>query len=361
MTGLAERLRKSLAVEGPMPLARFLALAMAERSGGYYTTRDPLGAAGDFTTAPEISQCFGELLGAALAQAWLDRGAPAPVELVELGPGRGTLLLDALRATRRVAGFHSAIALHLVEASPVLRAVQAERLAAFAPRFHDRLETVPEDRPLLLIANEFLDVLPIRQFVRTAEGWRERLVAADGDGRLGFVLAPHALALPELGTDLCEGTVVELSPARAALTSEIARRIAATGGLALLIDYAKDGAAGDSLQAVRGHRRADPLEEPGSVDLSSRVDFHALARVGRAEGAAVFGPIGQGLFLERLGIRTRLARLAAGRPEAIAEKLAAGVRRLVDPSEMGTLFRVLAVTRSGEPVPPGFEPQELTA
>ncbi|MCX8100679.1 MAG: SAM-dependent methyltransferase [Geminicoccaceae bacterium] len=361
MTGLAERLRKSLAFEGPMPLSRFLALAMAERSAGYYTTRDPLGAAGDFTTAPEISQCFGELVGAALAQAWLDRGAPAPVRLVELGPGRGTLLLDAFRATQRVADFHRAIELHLVEASPVLRALQAERLAAFAPRFHDRLETVPEGRPLLLIANEFFDVLPIRQFVRTADGWRERLVAADEHGRLGFVLAPHALSLPELGTDLREGTVVELSPARAALACEIGRRIAAAGGLALLVDYAKVGAVGDSLQAVRGHRRADPLEEPGNVDLSSRVDFDALARAARTQGAAVFGPIGQGAFLERLGIRARLARLAAGRPEPVARALAAGVRRLVDPEEMGTLFRVLAVTRSGEPVPPGFEPQELAA
>lgn len=341
-----------LAREGPMPLSRFMALAMFARDRGYYATRDPLGARGDFVTAPEISQCFGELLGAALAQAWLERGSPAPVTLVELGPGRGTLLLDLLRATAKVPGFHAALALDLVEASPRLRAIQAERLGAFAPRFHDRLETVADDRPLLLVANEFLDVLPIRQLVRTAAGWRERLVGADAEGRFGFLLSPWTVPGP--GAAVPEGTVIELSPAREAVVAEAARRIAARGGLALFVDYAKDGAEGDTLQAVRGHRRVDPFATPGEVDLSSKVDFAALARAARARGAAVFGPVTQKCFLEQLGIRTRLARLAQGKPPAVAAELESGVHRLLDPEGMGTLFRVLALTGAEEPVPPGF-------
>lgn len=350
----AEWLRELLAREGPMPLSRFMALALLAPGRGYYATRDPLGAHGDFLTAPEISQCFGELIGAALAQAWLERGAPAPVLLVELGPGRGTLLVDLLRATARVRGFHAALSLHLVEASAALRAVQAERLRSFAPHFHDRLEEVPEGPPLLLVANEFLDALPIRQLVRRQDGWRERLVAVDAKGRIGFLLSPWTVADPCGGNEYPVGTVLELAPAREALVAEAARRVVRTGGLALFIDYAKPGPEGDTLQAVHGHRRVDPFSQPGRVDLSARVDFTALVRAARREGAAVFGPIAQGLFLERLGIKLRLARLLAGKSAELAARLERGVHRLIDPEAMGTLFKVLALSRPDEPIPPGF-------
>lgn len=357
MSGLAERLRASLARDGAMPLDRFMALALLDRRGGYYATRQPIGAAGDFTTAPEISQCFGELLGAALVQAWLDLGRPAPVALVELGPGRGTLLADLLRAARVVPGFLDALELHLVEPSPALRAVQAARLGAHRPRFHDALEGVPGGRPLLLLANEVLDALPIRQLVRGPDGWRERLVALDDAGRLGFRLAPVAVEAA-LGAAASApppvGTVVELGPARDALVAEIARRIAAEGGLALLVDYGRLGGLGDTLRGVRAHAPADPLAEPGTVDLSAEVDFAAVGRAARAAGAAVWGPVPQGVVLARLGIALRLERLARGRPEAERAALEAGVRRLVEPSAMGERFKVLALGRPGGPAPAGF-------
>jgi NADH dehydrogenase [ubiquinone] 1 alpha subcomplex assembly factor 7 len=360
LNGLGARLRASLAREGPISVARFMALALLDRRGGYYATRTPIGAAGDFTTAPEISQCFGELLGVALARTWLDLGRPEPVTLVELGPGRGTLMLDLLRAIRGVPGLATALELHLIEPSPSLRAVQAERLAAHRPRFHETLASVPTGRPLLLVANEVLDALPIRQLVRDRRGWRERLVGLDATGRLAFVLAPTIVeaAVPEAGPEPPVGTVVELGPAREALVAEIAARLAADGGLALLVDFGRLGATGDSLRAVRGHRPADPLDEPGTVDLAADVDFAALRRAARAAGAAVFGPVGQGRVLERLGIGLRLERLAAGLSPAARGELEAGVRRLVEPEGMGERFKVLALTAPGAPPPAGFLAEE---
>jgi SAM-dependent MidA family methyltransferase len=360
LSTLAERLRASLAREGPIPLDRFMALALLDRRGGYYATRTPIGAAGDFTTAPEISQCFGELLGVALARTWLDLGRPERVILVELGPGRGTLMHDLLRALRGVPGLASALALHLVEPSPSLRAVQRERLHSYAPRFHDSLATVPTGAPLLLVANEVLDALPVRQLVRVEGGWRERLVGLDGDGRLAFVLAPVTIRvdLPDAAGDLPIGTVVELGRAREALVAEIARRVGTDGGLALLVDFGRLGPVGDSLRAVRAHAAADPLDEPGTVDLAADVDFAALREVARARGAAVYGPLGQGVLLERLGIGLRLARLVAGRPAAVRAQLEAGVRRLVEPEAMGERFKVLALTAPGAPAPAGFLAEE---
>lgn len=360
MSGLGERLRASLEAEGPMPLSRFMSLALLDRRGGYYATGEPIGAAGDFTTAPEISQCFGELLGIALARAWLDLGRPGRVLLVELGPGRGTLVADLLRAVATVPGMSESLELHLVEPSPALRAVQAARLAGHAPRFHDALATVPGGPPLLLLANEVLDALPIRQLVRDARGWRERLVALDPSGRLAFALSPTAIpaAFPEAGPEPPPGTVVELGPAREALVAEIARRLAADRGLALLIDYGRLGCVGDSLRAVRAHRPADPLDEPGTVDLSADVDFAALRRAARSAGAAVFGPVPQGTFLGRLGIALRLERLARGRSAAERAALEAGVHRLVAPEAMGERFAVLALTDPAMPPPAGFLAEE---
>ena len=360
MTPLGRLLARMIAEHGPVPLDRYLTLAMLHPEHGYYATRDPLGAAGDFTTAPEISQIFGELLGALLAQALLDRGPPERALLVELGPGRGTLLSDAWRAIGVLGRVRARLAVHLVEPSPALRAVQASRLTALRPQFHDTLESVPGDAPLLLIGNEVLDVLPVRQLVRQGGAWRERLVGCDAEGRLGLVPAgtasPLAGFLPAPIRDAPEGSVHEIAPAREALVDAIARRIARDGGVALLIDYGdlSAGPTGDTLQAVARHRRTDPFLAPGEADLTTRVDFAPLLRAARVAGAAVAGPVTQAALLAALGIRERLAALVERAGPAQAEALRAGVARLVDPAGMGGDFKAIALHRAGEPPPPGF-------
>jgi SAM-dependent MidA family methyltransferase len=301
---------------------------MAACNAHYYATRDPLGAAGDFTTAPEISQMFGELVGAALADCWQRAGRPAEVRYVELGPGRGTLAADALRVLAR-AGLSPPV--DLVETSPALR--EAQKRAVPQAGWHDDLAAVPPG-PLLLVANEFLDALPVRQQVGPAE----RRVAFDG-AALRF--AP-------------EGELVETSPARDSAVAAIAARLARDGGTALLIDYgyAHPG-RGDTLQAVRGHRFADPLADPGEQDLTAHVDFAAVARAARAAGAGVHGPVRQGEWLERLGIAARADALAAAHPDR-AKEIAAARRRLCNSSEMGALFKVIALTGGGWPAPAGL-------
>src|SRR6185369_6708538 len=259
---------------GPISLADFMAEALGHPRLGYYRRALPVGAAGDFTTAPEISQMFGELLGAWLAERWLAMGCPSGVRLVELGPGRGTLMADALRAVRGVPGFHAAIDLHLVEINEQLRALQGQALAAYKPAWHARFDDVPEG-PLLLVANEFFDALPVRQFERTARGWAERMVGLADDGGLRLALAPgvtpYASALP----DAPVGAQAELSEAGLALAGAIGERLQRFAGWALIVDYGHDGAHGASLQAVRGHRGTDILDRPGETDLSAHVDFAA--------------------------------------------------------------------------------------
>ncbi|HYZ26001.1 MAG TPA: SAM-dependent methyltransferase, partial [Geminicoccaceae bacterium] len=265
----AEEIRRA----GPLPIARFMSLALHHPTHGYYRTRDPLGAGGDFITAPELSQAFGEVIGAWLARAWLDLGQPAPFRLVELGPGRGTLIADLLRATRRVSGFREGLRLHLVETGARLRALQAERLADVEVSWHDAFADVPPG-PLFLLANEFFDTLPVHQLVATGRGWAERRVALAGDGRLAFDLAeppsPFAAQLPAGAP----GAVAEISPARAELARAIGRRVAADGGVALIVDYGAwaDQPTGDTLQATRNHAPCDPLEAPGTADLTTHVD-----------------------------------------------------------------------------------------
>lgn len=361
MTALAGRLRRLIEEQGPIPVARYMALALAHPTQGYYARRDPFGRAGDFVTAPEISQLFGELVGLLLAQHWLDLDRPARAHLVELGPGRGTLMADALRAARAVPGFAAAVDVHLVETSPALRERQAAALAgAGAARWHDELRGVPTDAPLLLLANEFLDALPVRQFVRRGGRWHERLVAVDAQGRFGPTLAPRAAPVAALASPaadaLPEGTVLELGPAREAVAEEIARRVVAQGGLALLIDYgsAPPLMLGDTFQGVRAHRKVDPLTAPGEVDLSAHVDFAALGRRALAAGAAAHGPLPQGLLLRRLGLELRLRQLAARATAEQRARLAGGAARLVEPDQMGELFKALALTPEGAPVPPGF-------
>ncbi len=343
---------------GPIGLDRYMAICLGDPESGYYAAGAPIGAEGDFTTAPEISQIFGELAGLWLAQCWIDQGRPDPFALVELGPGRGVLMADALRAARVAPGFLQAARLRLVETSAPLREEQRARLGADAlaspPRWVDRLEQV-ERLPLLLVANEFFDALPIRQWIRRGGAWRERLVGREGDG-LGFVAADAAG--PGDAPDAPEGAVREVSAASRAVAAEIGARLAREGGAALVVDYGYTDAererAGwrETLQALRSRRFADPLEAPGAADLTAHVAFDDLARA--ASGAAAHGPIGQGVFLLRLGAAARAAALAKASPER-APEIAAALHRLTEPDAMGLLFRALALTPAGAPSPPGFD------
>jgi len=328
---------------------------------GYYATRDPLGAAGDFITAPEISQMFGELVGLWLLFNWLGAGSPDPFNLVELGPGRGTLMADALRAARVRPAFLEAMRLHLVETSPVLRDRQQETLLPATaglepPQWHEALADVP-DGPLLFVANELFDALPVHQFERSDAGWRERAVGLDAKGAPAWCHVPpgSAFALIDPGMHaLPPGSIVEVSPAAIALAGEIGRRIADGGGAALIVDYGSARPTGrPTLQAVRGHRRHDPLEAPGAADLTAHVDFGALARAAGETGAAVWGPVAQRDLLQRLGIRERANQLAAEATPAQAADIDAALARLLDENGMGSLFQALAIT-GGDTPPPGF-------
>lgn len=317
---------------------------MAACNARYYATRDPLGAAGDFTTAPEISQMFGELVGIWLADLWL-RAGRVPAAYVELGPGRGTLAADALRATRKL-GLDPPV--HLVETSPTLRAAQATRLPDAT--WHDAVDTLPNDRPLLIVANEFFDALPVRQYERTPEGWRERGVQQDGN-RLAPTLLPGVVeGLP----DAPVGSVAERNPGAKAVVTALATRLAAQGGALLAIDYGYAGPAfGDTVQAVRAHVPVDPLAHPGEADLTAHVDFSALGDVARDGGLAVHGPVPQGSWLRAMGIGLRTAALTAAAPSC-AEEIAAARDRLISPDQMGALFKVMAATAPGWPTPAGF-------
>jgi NADH dehydrogenase [ubiquinone] 1 alpha subcomplex assembly factor 7 len=360
MSALAERLRRTIRACGPITLAQFMADALNHPRHGYYAgARDPLGAAGDFVTAPEISQMFGELIGLWCAELWRRMGGPAPVRLVELGPGRGTLMADALRAAAGVAGFRAAAEVHLVETSPTLRAQQERRFATEKVTWHASLAEVPEG-PLLLVANELFDALPVHQFIATEAGWRERLVGLADDGErfaLGCAPGPTpALAILErLADAAAPGAVAEVSPGAIALAREIARRVAGRGGAALIIDYGRLGPCGASVQAVRCHRRHDPLVDPGEADLSAHVDFAALARSAADAGAAVYGPVPQGAFLRALGIETRAATLARRASARQAADIERALARLTEAERMGELFKALAIVDPALGAPAGFD------
>ena len=359
---LLAQLRARIAERGPITVAEYMAEALGHRTHGYYATRDPLGAAGDFVTAPEISQVFGELVGLWCVQCWVDLGRPAPVLLVELGPGRGTLMADALRAAQVMPAFRDAAAVHLVETSPVLRRRQAETLAQRHPgapvAWHEAVDDLP-DGALLVIANEFFDALPIHQFQNTADGWRERRVGWDAAaGRLRFVLDTRPLGEPPVPPPLSgapPGALVEVCPAAQATAAALARRIAGRGAAALVIDYGHPvSAPGETLQAVRRHRYADPLVDPGEADLTAHFDFQALGAAARQAGAAVHGPVAQGTWLRRLGVAARVERLAAGAAPAEAAAIRRAASRLTAPDGMGTLFQALALTPPGMAPPAGF-------
>ncbi|HEY6919883.1 MAG TPA: SAM-dependent methyltransferase [Tabrizicola sp.] len=349
MTPLARLLAERIRETGPITVADYMAECLLHPVHGYYTTRDPFGASGDFTTAPEISQMFGELLGLALAQAWLDRGSPSPFTLAELGPGRGTLMADILRATKGVPGFHAAARITLVEASPRLREMQSATLSAYAPRWLDRLEALPE-APLFLVANEFLDALPVRQFQHGPQGWQERLIGLR-DETLTFGLSAPLPQVPDTPAfrNAPEGALVEDNlPARLAV-AEVSTRIARNGGVAYWIDYGGWRSQGDTLQALRHHAFDDPLAHPGEADLTAHVDFEPLAALAQA-----FAYDAQGAVLSRLGIDARAERLARNLAGPALDSHLAAHRRLTHAEEMGSLFKVLAVTSAGAPQPPGF-------
>ncbi len=344
---LKARIVALIEAQGPMSVAQFMTIALLDPKDGYYATRDPFGAGGDFITAPEVSQMFGEMLGLWLLQAWADQGCPKSPRLVELGPGRGTLMANALRAASVEPDFTNDLEVVLVEASPVLQAMQAEKLrgcgadVSWQAQFDDSLS----DRPLFLVANEFFDALPVRQYVRSERGWHERMVTTL-DGELNFALAPVPVPLPIIpasreGAPL--GGVYETSPAALALAENIAGIIAQRGGAALIVDYGYDAITGfaETLQAVGGHRFVDALDTPGEDDLSAHVDFMALAQAGKRGGAAVFGPVTQGALLASIGITERAEQLMNAHPESAADLLAA-TERLIGAQQMGTLFKAVA-------------------
>lgn len=353
-------IRRRIALGGPMPVTEYMALCLLDPAHGYYTTHDPFGARGDFITAPEVSQMFGELIGLWASAVWKQMGAPENMRLIELGPGRGTLMKDALRAAQIVPEFRAALVVHLVEISPILKAQQEKTLeGADVPAFwHAALAEVPKG-PAIIIANEFFDAIPINQAVKTERGWHERRVQIDPSGQLAFTIATETIPFfqtllpPELRSPRA-GSIFEWRADTAAM--EVGRRVADDRGAALVIDYGhSETGLGETLQAVGEHAYADPLTFPGELDLTAHVDFQSLMRAVEAMGARGFGPIEQSQFLRHLGIEQRAATLKAktGRAGDIDQAVArlTGQNR----SAMGELFKVAAFAHRSVGVPPGFE------
>jgi SAM-dependent MidA family methyltransferase len=353
---LRERLTALIAAGGPISVAQFMTACLHDPDHGYYATRPALGEAGDFITAPLVSQMFGELIGVWAAASWEMLGRPDELRLIEIGPGDGTLMSDVLETVRHADGFLDAADVWLVETSAPLRARQAERLGERVD-WAASLAEVPAGAPTILVANELLDCLPARQFVRTPIGWSEQVVGLDADGELTFGLAstPAAGLLP----DASPGQVYEQSAAQAALGAELGRRIATDGGAALLIDYGRaEPGFGDTLQALWRHQKVDPLDDPGGADLTVHADFPAVMAAARAEGAEA-AILTQGQFLARMGIGARaeaLVRAAPGRSAVIGRQLT----RLIAADEMGELFKVCAI-HSPDWTPPAFEDSSYEA
>jgi NADH dehydrogenase [ubiquinone] 1 alpha subcomplex assembly factor 7 len=343
--------RRIIANHGPISLMHY----MGEANTRYYAARDPLGLAGDFVTAPEISQMFGELIGLWLADMWIRSGRTEPVHFVELGPGRGTLARDALRTALRY-GFEPKV--HFVESSTALKDIQ---LAAVPhAQWHHDLSTVPGEGPIMLVANEFLDALPVRQLVMTAEGWRERMVAFAETGAHKGRFVPVAgqqpmdAAVPEALRQAEPGTILETCPGAAAVVYEVAGRLAGQGGAALFIDYGHDEPRGGStLQAVRDHRSVDPFIAPGEADLTAHVDFATLAQIAQSRGCRWLGTVPQGRWLRELGIETRSDALARRAPEHAAA-IRAARDRLIGEGQMGVLFKVMGLAAPHAPDGVGF-------
>ena len=353
---LLTTLRAIIAAEGPIGIDRYMSLCLTDPEDGYYTTRDPLGRAGDFITAPEISQIFGELIGLWTAAIWQQLGSPGAFRLIELGPGRGTLMMDALRALNVLPACRAAAAIDLVEISPILMRQQQETLTRHHPdltiAWHTTLDAVPDDMPTIIIANEFFDALPIRQWVYRAGCWRERCVALDGAG-LKFIETSRDDTPDRPGA--AEGAIMETSAAATATAKDIGYRLGRSGGACLVIDYGHcDAGIGDSLQAVSRHGYAPILDNPGTADLTAHVDFAGLARAFAATGLDIHGPVTQGRWLGELGAGKRAERLMAGRDHAAMATISQGLRRLIDPMAMGSLFKVMAASSNDLGPLPGF-------
>ncbi len=352
MTTPLERLLKAqIAMAGPLTMADFMSQCLMHPDHGYYTQQTVFGAAGDFITAPEVSQMFGELIGLALAQSWVAQGRPADAIVVELGPGRGTLMADMRRATQSVAGF-AELPVHMVETSPQLRALQAAAVPGVV--HHDRVEDLP-DRPLFLVANEFFDALPVRQAERTPEGWRERQIAVVQDSLTIGLSNP--VPLPDLAhraADTTPGDVVEWCPALPGIMAGLAQRIATHGGAVLIVDYGNWRSLGDTVQAMRSHTYVPVTDTPGLADLTAHVAFEDIARAAPALARSAMTP--QGVFLERLGITQRARQLARGLSGAALDAHISAHRRLTHPAEMGNLFKVIGLAKTPNALPPGLDP-----
>jgi NADH dehydrogenase [ubiquinone] 1 alpha subcomplex assembly factor 7 len=359
---LEAEIRRRIAAAGPMPVAEYMTLCLTDSEHGYYTTRDPLGARGDFITAPEVSQMFGEMIGLWMAAVWKQMGAPENLRIIELGPGRGTLMKDALRAAKVMPAFRDAVVLHLVEVSPALKEQQERTLEHLhTPMFwHPSLNDVPKG-PAVVIANEFFDALPVNQMIKTDYGWHERQIGIDAAGKLAFTVASDPLPqfnrlLPASARNATNNSIFEWRAGTVPM--ELGRRIARDGGGALVIDYGHaESTVGDTLQAIGQHAYADPLSAPGNLDLTAHLDFQALAKATEAMGVAGFGPLDQATFLRRLGIEQRATSLKIKNANASASDIDAALARLIGGAGdgMGTLFKAAAFAHPSLGVPPGFE------
>ena len=351
---LAQQIDLQISTTGPMSVATYMGLCLTHPTQGYYKGTDPLGAAGDFITAPEISQMFGELIGFHLVNVWQQMDEPKSFNLVELGPGRGTLMADILRVACRAPGFRDGLKLKLFETNPALTAQQRNRLESYEPQWLENFEQFSEG-PILVVANEFFDALPIRQFVRKADGWHERMIGL-AEGKRAFGLAPTPIsndAMPTAVANAEEDSLFEVCFAGSEVMSRVAKAIAKQGGSVLAIDYGYARTqTGDTLQGVRNHAFADVLENPGETDLSAHVDFAALAAVAREVGLAVQPLATQGEFLTRLGIAERAAALSGANPGS-APDIRAALERLTARDQMGDLFKVFCAHSPGLN-PPGF-------
>ena len=366
MTPLEQQIIETIRQDGPMPLDRYMNLCLAHPEHGYYMSRDPFGRGGDFTTAPEISQMFGELIGIWCVSTWQTLQAPDPFHLVELGPGRGTLMADLLRAAKVMPGFYESVRVHMVETSPVLRSLQEKTLAGTGLKveWHQDTSSVPQEATIF-IGNEFFDALPVQQLQRSETGWHERVVGLGDDGQLQTGLASDRVpdtVVPGWASDAEPGEIAEFSPARADYAGRLAEHVAACGGAMLLIDYGHTrSGSGDTLQAVSRHNPVDILHEPGECDLTAHVDFAVLETCFQDAGLATYGPVTQSRFLAGMGLAERMEMLAKRGGARERMKIAEAARRLVAGTEMGHLFKVLMATHADMPAPQPFAQMEKEA
>ncbi|MEG3619886.1 SAM-dependent methyltransferase [Magnetovibrio sp. PR-2] len=362
MSALFDIIKAEIEAEGPITVARYMELALAHPEHGYYQKQDPLGEEGDFITAPEISQMFGEMIGLWMAVVWQGLNQPDPLNVVEFGPGRGTLMADALRAAQAMDDFDDAARVWLIETSPALRAKQKEMLkpTMLMPAWRDTFADVGSG-PLIVLGNEFFDALPVHQIERADDGWRERLVGLNDEGdKFAFTLsqdlADSSVIPEELRNSTVPGSIFEYQPLSKAIMKEVAERIVAEGGAALFIDYGHgEHGTGETLQALRAHKYSDPLKNPGDADLTCHVDFAQLTEAAAEAGADVLGPVPQGAFLERLGMGERANMLMMSATEEQVAEIDAAYKRLTGPDEMGQLFKVMAIVPKGFGVPPWAE------